>query len=502
MCASCLVPPAVCSLPLCCVLTASYAVCSLCACQILIDQAKNIAVGWRNGNYQEEAEVVDLDFDLVSSIKELDSKALSTMLSAGQRALDDTQKCKGQILKRIGEVVNQSSIWSHNESIKTGKKTTDVFIDIVKSVHGFGPSRAYGEHDACACACVPACLCACARVLVCETDTLHACRVCCCLPAVRAFYLLCSVHPAFAFVKPTRDVVLCSGKTVKALNLLVPELREELRTPAPAVTMRKMDQIVVETRLAEDYQMLEGIDVANCDNIDPDEFDGCCDGEAFVEKKKQDIDHEHIVVEADEENTQVVDFEEDGEGDLSQTHPKQNLGMSQEEFHESQRDASQQDTEKTSADFGNSASSSQLLKLFDNLEVHEPTLEVQVVCGEHDVIECECETTVKGNNFGNLFHSIDLGRLKDAGLTAADFVVKEHALVADPQVDKDKEVVKIANDKHEKVDGHSHQMRSALTKMADHRNPVIHTAESTAITKMTQFKSKEQAGSATGGATK
>lgn len=231
------------------------------------------------------------------------------------------------------------------------------------------------------------------------------------------------------------------------------------------------------------------------------------DGDAFLEKKKQDIEYDHVVVEPDHEDTQVLDFEEDEDGELSQTHPHQVGGLTQEQHHEEQYQASQADIETQALDAeetqdmsAGTATASQLADLLGEIDLTKPKIKVQVVCGEDDIIEQELECLVKQTDFNGLFSQIDMGRFKDANLSSSDFTIKEWKLVADPQVNPSKQEAKMTNSKQEKDDGYAHMMKSKMNKMADHRNPIIFTCKLSGINKMTQFKSA--ATSADGGATK
>ena len=247
-----------------------------------------------------------------------------------------------------------------------------------------------------------------------------------------------------------------------------------LRTPAPAIAIKSVDEVVLEQRPSEDFDFLDCMDVKGAEELNPDAFDGCHDGEEFANLLNADIDiafnpaETTVVPEShklDEDgDSQCADFDQHEEGSQAA-----HLATQQAEDAEDQEDAETQEQEQEA---GKSGTSDGLSSMMATTSVGDKfQVKCKVVAGDW-VDDFDVEVA-RGTKFSDLHNNLDIGHEDIALLSDTDFTLVEDKNIASPQTNPERpeHIVKDNNGGDRVI--HRHQMRGVVGNLADIRNTVI-----------------------------
>lgn len=120
-----------------------------CVWQILVKQGETIALKWRDGDFVQEGEVVDLNFDFNTPVEDMDDKALLYLIHTGNEVRKSAVAFQAHVAYRLGECVHGSMSWAKKnaKSVHGGSNAQQLFKDRIKQSKMFGLTKAYGLFD-------------------------------------------------------------------------------------------------------------------------------------------------------------------------------------------------------------------------------------------------------------------------------------------------------------------------------------------------------------------
>jgi len=119
--------------------------------QILVKKAETIAIGWRDGDFVQEGEVVDLNYDSTSPVKDMDDKQLLNLIHIGNQVRNSAIVFQAHVTFRLGELVCALMVWAKKNSTakQGGGNAQKLFKDKIQQLKMFGLTKAYGERILC-----------------------------------------------------------------------------------------------------------------------------------------------------------------------------------------------------------------------------------------------------------------------------------------------------------------------------------------------------------------
>ena len=315
------------------------------------------------------------------------------------------------------------------------------------------------------------------------------------------------MHPVSCCCIPTRYCLFPSLPSLRGrLQSEVEPLKELLRTPAPAITIKSVDKIVLEQRESEDFAFLQYMDLKGAEELSPDAFDGYYNGKEFVNLLNADVDIAFQPAETtispqtfllDEEgDSQAADFDEYAEGSQAAYLATQEVAQTPED------DAVLDDGAPTSNGgfkkaarkviavkrFSSSTSSQGsdgLASLMASSSVgSEVKITCKVVAGQWaDTFDV---TVAPGVKFSDLYTKLipDIGHEDIAKLTCNDFTCLEDQKILDPRNNPERpSTVKKDNSGGEHTI-YKHQMRGVVSNMADFENQMIFCIKKASLQEM------------------
>ena len=427
---------------------------------VLIEEAKQVARGWRSGSFAAEDVVLDIGCDFTTDLTDLDAGQLCKLMGNNFKAYNATSHYAAEVADRLGEVVMALKVWCKANATRKsgGSNMLELFNERVKEVVGFGPTKAQFFLN---------------------------------------FHILCAVYPAFKMVSPRRDVIVNASCIKLKLKSEVDPLKELLRTPAPAVTFKATEEVVLQQRDPEDFGFLACLDHEGAENLNADTWDGCHDGTDFQHLLNQDIEHKtfepaestgakETFVLDEEGDSQAADYDEYAEGSqaeylATQTQSRHTSGASKDDDSVLDSPSAQPAKFKAAAVAvmtaskmlagakERSSSSDGLASAMASTSVgDEIMIKCKVIAGNWQD-NYEVSTSV-GIKFTDLFDKLDITHEDVRKLTHADFTCLEDQKILEPRNNPDRPIT-VKKDRHGTDRTiYKHQMRGVVSNMADLEN--------------------------------